>query len=209
MLGEGEDGRGFYAARGCSFPKAPRPMPPSPPPSPDAPSPALLRRLAGLLPAVRRLARAARRLAAASAVAAGVLWLVLVDVPALWPASGATVRAALGLALLLLPAGGTLLAASALEEVLALPARLAAAPGAFLEAAGGVRRRGLRGLLGTLWRLRALAGSGQGAWLRALALARAARLASLPVVLAIAVALVLDVVLVAAAVVALAWALLA
>lgn len=195
-------------------------QPPSPPP-PGAPSPALVQRLTRLLPSVRGLVRAAKRLAAVSAVAAVVLWLVLVDVPALWPASGYTVEAVLGLALLLVPAGGTLVAAYTLEEVLALPARLRAVPGQLRDVAGEARghaaalarpeerRRGLLGFFGTVWRLRALVGETQGAWLRALALARMARLASLPFALGLLAAFALSFVVIAAAVVALVLAVLA
>ena len=60
-----------------------------------------------------------------------------------------------------------------------------------------------------VWRLRALVGETQGAWLRALALARMARLASLPFALGLLAAFALSFVVIAAAVVALVLAVLA
>ncbi len=150
-----------------------------------------------------------------SAVAAVVLWAVLFG-GVVWPLSVRTVAALLALGVLLVPAGGTLLAVLTLNEVLDLPNRLRALPGQVRDSAvdaaegtadvvrpGGPKRsRRLFGLFGVLWRLRGVMGDSRGTLARTVALARAARLASLPFVLALVAAFALDFVVIVAAVVA-------
>ena len=101
-------------------------MPAADPPPPT--SPALPERVREVLPTVPALVRRVRAVAFVSAGAAVVLWGLVLG-PSAWPLSGWTVVALLGLGVLLVPAGGTLVAVWTLEEVAALPARLRALPG--------------------------------------------------------------------------------
>lgn len=188
----------------------------APVPSPTPASPGLSDRVRGILPLVRGVVGKVRAVGIASAVAAVVLWGVLFG-GAAWPLSVQTVGALLVLAVLLLPAGGTLLAVLTLNEVLDLPSRLRSLPrqvrDTAVEATGSAadvvrpaegqkRSRRLFGFFGVLWRLRGVMGESRGTLARTVALARAARLASLPFVLVLLGAFALDFVVIAAAVVA-------
>jgi hypothetical protein len=193
-------------------------MEPAPRPAPlvSSESPAgVTDRLRGVLPLVRGVVGKVRAVGIASAVAAVVLWLVLFG-GVLWPLTVRTAGALVALGILLVPAGGTLLAVLTLNEVLDLPNRLRALPGqvrdSATEAATGAadvvrpgeskRSRRLFGFVGVLWRLRGVMGDSRGTFARTVALARAARLASLPFVLVLVAAFALDFVVIAAAVVA-------
>jgi hypothetical protein len=174
--------------------------------------PGTLARLRRLLPLVRALVRQTRRLAAVSAASALVLWLVLVR-PWTWGAGapeGGLGPPLVGLLVLLVPAGAALLGALTLRDLLALPGKLREAA---TETAGHAR-----GALGSsaseeegsrlfrfaraVWGARALVLDAHGGWLKALALARLARLASLPFALLLIVAVMLNFVVIAAAAVA-------
>ena len=177
--------------------------------------PGFTERLGSMLPLVRGLIGKVRAIGVASAVAAVVLWAVLFG-GVLWPLTVRTAGALVALGLLLVPAGGTLLAVLTLNEVLDLPNRLRALPGQVRDSAAATatgaadvvrpgeskRSRRLFGFVGVLWRLRGVMGDSRGTLARTVALARAARLASLPFVLALVVAFALDFVVIAAAVVA-------
>lgn len=187
----------------------------TPTPSAVPASSGLTDRLRGILPIVRGVIGKVRAVGIVSAVAAVVLWAVLFG-GVLWPLSGRTLGALVALGVLLVPAGGTLLAVLTLNEVLDLPNRLRSLPGQVRDSAseaatgaadvvrpGGPKRsRRLFGFVGVLWRLRGVMGDSRGTLARTVALARAARLASLPFVLVLVAAFVLDFVVIAAAVVA-------
>lgn len=177
------------------------------------PSPTLPDRLRGLLPLVQRLVGKVRAVGMVSAVAAVVLWAVLFGA-VVWPLSLKTAGAVVVLLVLWLPAAGTWLAVLTMREVLALPDRLRALPGRVLDSAGetvahaadvarpsdGTPRSGrLLGFFGVLWRLREVVGDTRGTLMRTVALARAARLASLPFVLLLLGAFALNFVVIAAA----------
>lgn len=181
--------------------------------TPAPPDPTLVDRVRGLMPVVRGLVGTVRTVGIVSAVSAVVLWALLFGAMA-WPLTGRSLVAFGVLAVLLVPAAGTFVAVLTLREVLALPDRLRAVPGALRETAvdvkdraatvaapGGTRQRAL-GFFGVLWRLRGIVEETRGSWLRTLALARFARLASLPFVLGLLGAFALNVVVIAAAVVA-------
>ncbi|MEM1042126.1 MAG: hypothetical protein AAGI91_05800 [Bacteroidota bacterium] len=180
-------------------------------PEPEAAS---LSRLQRLVPLVQRLVGKVSAVGRVSAVAALVLWGVLCGA-AVWPLSARTVLAVVVLGVLLVPAAGTWLAVATMREVLELPARLRALPGRVLGATGetiaeaasvarppeGEQRSGrLLGFFGVLWRLREVVGDTRGTLLRTVALARAARLASLPFVLVLVAAFALNFVVIAVAV---------
>ncbi len=190
-------------------------MEPAPAPSPP-PDPTLVERVRGIAPTVRGLIGKVRAVGIVSAVAAVVLWAILFGASA-WPISAESVLAVVALAVLLVPAAGTFAAVLTLREVLALPDRLRAVPGTLRESAVDVKDRAAAvvhpaegrsrtgralGFFGVLWRLRGLAGETRGSWLRTLALARFARLASLPFFLWLLAAFALNVVVIAAAAVA-------
>ena len=176
--------------------------------------PKLADRVRGLVPVVRSLIGKVRAVGIVSAVAAVALWAVLFG-DAAWPPSVKTLGALLALGALLIPAAGTFLAVGTLGEVLGLPARLRSLPGAVRESASGMaeqaaapaKGRGragrLVGVFGVLWQLRGVVLSARGSWLRTLALARFARLASLPFALGMVVAFALNFAVIAAAIVAL------
>jgi hypothetical protein len=194
-------------------------------PSPDPPvqssvegSPAegtLLDRVRGLVPIVRGLIGKVQTVGVASAGAAVVLWVILFG-DAAWPLSAQTLVALLVLAVLLVPAAGTFLAVLTLREVLDLPGRIRALPGAVRESAseasghvtgsavseGRGRTGRLLGFFGVLWKLRGIVEETRGSWLKTLALARFARLASLPFALALVGAFALNFLVIAAACVA-------
>ncbi|MDX1531691.1 MAG: hypothetical protein R3362_09210 [Rhodothermales bacterium] len=186
-------------------------MPAADPPPPT--SPALPERVREVLPTVPALVRRVRAVAFVSAGAAVVLWGLVLG-PSAWPLSGWTVVALLGLGVLLVPAGGTLVAVWTLEEVAALPARVRALTGEAAAASRQARERTaalrrerggrrLWGLFGVLWRLRGFVEESRGTLLRTAALARLARLASLPFVLLLLGCFALNFVVIVAAAVAL------
>ena len=184
-------------------------MAPTPPPVTPTPDPAVLDRVRGMLPAVHRLIGKVQAVGVVSAGAAVVLWALLLGATA-WPLSLQTVLVLVVLGILLIPAAGTFVAVGVLREVIALPGRLRALPGAVREsaveareqAAGEGRSRRLIGFFGVLWRLRGIVADTQSSWLQTLALARFARLASLPFALALVGAFALNFAVIAAAVVA-------
>lgn len=191
------------------------------PPSPDldpgsSPGQALVERVRGLTPVVRGLVGKVRAVGVVSAVAAVVLWAVLFGAMA-WPLTDQSLIAFVALGVLFVPAAGTFVAVLTLREVLALPDRLRALPGTLRETATDVKdratsvagsaegqSRGRRalGFFGVLWRLRGIVEETRGSWLRTLALARFARLASLPFFLWLLGAFALNFVVIAAAAVA-------
>lgn len=190
-------------------------MEPTPAPT-SAPDPSLVERVRGLTPTVRGLIGKVRAVGVVSAVAAVVLWAVVFGSSA-WPVTGEAVLAYVALAVLLVPAAGTFVAVLTLREVLALPDRLRTLPGTLRSTAADVKDRAASvarpeegrsrtgralGFFGVLWRLRALVEDTRGSWLRTLALARFARLASLPFFLWLLVAFALNFAVIAAAVVA-------
>lgn len=190
-------------------------MEPTPAPQPS-PEPTLVDRVRGITPAVRGLVGKVRAVGVVSAVAAVVLWAILFGASA-WPISGEAALAYVALAVLLVPAAGTFVAVLTLREVLALPDRLRSLPGTLRETAVDVKGRAAAvtlpaegrsrtgralGFFGVLWRLRGLAEDTRGSWLRTLALARFARLASLPFFLWLLAAFALNFAVIAAAVVA-------
>jgi hypothetical protein len=187
-------------------------MNPTPAPADSPPDPAVLDRVRGVLPTVRGLIGKVRAVGVVSAGAAVVLWAILFGASA-WPLSFQTVLALFVLGVLLLPAAGTFLAVATLREVLALPDKIRALPGAVRESAleakghaggaqGRSRSRRLWGVFGVLWRLRGIVMDTQGSWLQTLALVRFARLASLPFALGLVVLFALNFVVLAAAVLA-------
>lgn len=197
-------------------------MDPTPAPPDSALDPTLLDRVRGVTPVVRGLIGKVRAVGMASAGAAVVLWAVLFGASA-WPVTAETVAALLVLGVLLGPAAGTFLAVLTLREVLDLPARLRSLPGALRETAVEVKDRAatvagasegrgragrVLGFFSVLWRLRGIVEDTRGSWLRTLALARFARLASLPFALGLLAAFALNFVVIAAVVVAVLIALL-
>jgi hypothetical protein len=197
-------------------PRSPDPAPPAVPAAsvPAAPPPGALDRLRRLLPLVGGLVRRTKRLAAVSAASAVVLWLALAR-PWRWgvdPPEDGYALAVVGLLVLLVPAGAALLGALTLGDLLRLPAQLR---GAAAEAAGHARgalaggpaRGRLLGFARAIWGARALVLDAQGGWLKALALARLARLASLPFALFLVAAVALNFVVIAAAALAVLLAL--
>ena len=193
---------------------SPRFSHPAPPPATAAPvpveaPPGTLDRVRRLLPFVEALVRRTKRLAVVSAGSAVVLWAILTR-PWAWtlgaPEGGYTLPL-VGLLVLLVPAGAALLDALTLGDLLRLPAQLrGAAADTAAHARGAVARgpsgRRLAGFARAVWGARALVLDAQGGWLKALALARLARLASLPFALALIAAVALNFVLIAAAVLA-------
>jgi hypothetical protein len=142
-----------------------------------------------------------------------------------WPLSAQTLVALLVLGVLFVPAAGTFLAVLTLREVLDLPGRIRALPGAVRESASEAgthlagaegaegaekqrRSQRLLGFFGVLWKLRGIVEETRGSWLKTLALARFARLASLPFALALVGAFALNFLVIAAAFVAVLLALL-
>ena len=181
-----------------------------------APDPGLLDRVRGITPTVQRLVGHVRTVGVVSAVAAVVLWAVLFWGMA-WPLSDQSPLAFVALAVLLVPAVGTFVAVLTLREVIDLPNRLRALPGTVLNTVGEVkdeavsvagpakgRGRGTRalGFFGVLWRLRGIVEDTRGSWLRTIALARFAKLASLPFFLWLLGAFALNFVVIAVAAVA-------
>lgn len=183
-------------------------------PTSESTAPAI-RRLQRLVPLVHSLIGKVRVVGVASAGAAVALWVVLFG-GVVWPLSVKTAGALVVLAVLLVPAVGTWFAVATMREVLELPARLRALPGRVLDSAAettahaasvarppeGERRSGrVLGFFGVLWRLRGAVGDTRGTLVRTVALARAARLASLPFVLVLLAAFALNFVVIAAAIV--------
>ncbi len=163
---------------------------------------------------VRGLVGKVRAVGVVSAVAAVALWAVGFST-LVWPLSVKTLGALLALAVLLAPAAGTFLAVGTLREVLDLPSKIRSLPGsvrdaaaetaarasaAVAPAAGRGRSRRLAGFFGVLWRLRGIVQDTRGSWLRTLALARFARLASLPFAFGLVAAFALNFVVIAVAV---------
>lgn len=190
-------------------------MEPTPAPYP-MPDPSLVERVRGLTPAVQGLVGKVRAVGAVSAVAAVVLWAVVFGAHA-WPLTAEAALAYVALAVLLVPAAGTFVAVLTLREVLALPDRLRSLPGTLRGTAVDVKDRAASvarpadgrsrtgralGFFGVLWRLRGIVGETRGSWLRTLALARFARLASLPFFLWLLAAFALNFAVIAAAAVA-------
>jgi len=188
----------------------------TPPPDSTPVDRTLLDRVRGLVPIVRGLIGKVQAVGVVSAGAAVVLWVILLGDVA-WPLSAQTLVALLGLGVLLVPAAGTFLAVLTLREVLDLPGRIRSLPGAVRESAseagsqladvagadGQRRSQRVFGFFGVLWRLRGIVEETRGSWLKTLALARFARLASLPFALALVGAFALNFVVIAAAVLAL------
>lgn len=177
--------------------------------------PTLVDRVRGLTPVVRGLVGKVRTVGIASAISAVVLWVILFGAMA-WPLTNQSYVAFVALAVLLVPAAGTFVAVLTLREVLDLPNRLRALPGTVRETALDVKDRAVSvavpdgagrgqrtlGFFSVLWRLRGIVEDTRGSWLRTLALARFAKLASLPFVLGLLGAFALNVVVIAAAVLA-------
>jgi hypothetical protein len=166
---------------------------------------ALLRRLGALQRGVQGLAGKVRNLAVLSALSALWLWWMMCG-GLVWPLSARVLLALPVLFLLLVPAGATFLAWLSLEDVLALPDKLTAIPDEArdhveeLAAPAEVgRTRRLLGFFVTVWRIRAFLLGSRDTLLKTVALARAARLLSLPFVLLVLGAFVLDFVLIAIA----------
>jgi hypothetical protein len=162
-------------------------------------------RVRGLLPLVHALVRQTKRLAVVSALSAVVLWLLLAR-PWAWGAAAPEVGyfgAFVVLLVLLVPAGAALLGALTLSDLLTLPGRLRASAAASAGQAREALETPGQGRLFTfaraVWGVRALVLDAQGGWLKAFALARLARLASLPFALALIGAVALNFVVIAAA----------
>ena len=195
-------------------------MEPTPAPT-SSPDPTLLDRVRGLVPIVRGLIGKVQAVGVVSAGAAAVLWVILFG-DAAWPLSAQTLVALLVLGVLFVPAAGTFLAVLTLREVLDLPGRIRSLPGAVRDSAseagsqladvagaeGQRRSQRVFGFFGVLWRLRGIVEETRGSWLKTLALARFARLASLPFALALVGAFALNFLVIAAAFVAVLLALL-
>ena len=195
-------------------------MKPTPAPT-SSPDPTPLDRVRGLVPIVRGLIGKVQAVGVVSAGAAVVLWGILLGDMA-WPLSAQTLVALLVLGVLFVPAAGTFLAVLTLREVLDLPGRIRALPGAVRESASEAgthlagaegaekqrRSQRLLGFFGVLWKLRGIVEETRGSWLKTLALARFARLASLPFALALVGAFALNFLVIAAAFVAVLLALL-
>lgn len=190
--------------------------PPAAPASQPAPDPSLVERVRSLTPTVQGLVGKVRAVGIASALAAVVLWAIVFGASA-WPISGEAALAYVALAVLLVPAVGTFVAVLTLREVLALPERLRSLPGTLRDTAVDVKDRAASvarpeegrsrtgralGFFGVLWRLRGLVEDTRGSWLRTIALARFARLASLPFFLWLLTAFALNFAVIAAAAVA-------
>jgi len=184
--------------------------------SPEAiPDRTLLDRVRGIVPVVRGLIGVVQRVGIVSVGAAILLWVILFA-EAVWPPSLYTALAIFALGVLLMPAVGTFLAVLTLGEVLDLPTRLRALPGVVRETASEVeshlaesdaaeersRRVRMMGFFGVLWRLRGIVEDTRGSWLSTLALARFARLASLPFAFSLVAAFALNFAVIAAALVA-------
>jgi hypothetical protein len=195
-------------------------MKPTPAPT-SSPDPTPLDRVRGLVPIVRGLIGKVQAVGVVSAGAAAVLWVILFG-DAAWPLSAQTLVALLVLGVLFVPAAGTFLAVLTLREVLDLPGRIRSLPGAVRDSAseagsqladvagaeGQRRSQRVFGFFGVLWRLRGIVEETRGSWLKTLALARFARLASLPFALALVGAFALNFLVIAAAFVAVLLALL-
>lgn len=168
-------------------------------------------RLQRLVPVVRSLAGKVKTLSVASAGSALVLWWIWFD-PHLWlgGVSGQWVAISVVVLLaLLIPAAAAFVGYRTLQEILNLPGKLkeslAETQGQAKEVAtsGEISKRGrLLGFFKTIWSARSLIIDSQGAWGKAIAAVRLARLASLPFVLGLLVTFALNFVLIAVTVVA-------
>lgn len=186
----------------------------------SAPDPALLDRVRGITPTVQRLVGKVKTVGIVSALAALVLWAVLFWQMA-WPLTDQSPLAFVALLVLLAPAVGTFIAVLTLREVIDLPNRLRSLPDTLRDTVGDVkdeavnvagsgtgRSRGKRalGFFGVLWKLRGIVEDTRGSWLRTIALARFAKLASLPFFLWLLGAFALNFVVIAAAALAVFFA---
>lgn len=170
-------------------------------------------RLQRLLPVVRSIMGKVRTLSIVSAGSAVVLWWIWFD-PHRW-ISGLTGQwaalAAIVLLVLLIPAGAAFIGYLTLKEILDLPKKLKSAAS---EAAGHAKdvavpteeRKGGRlfGFFRAIWAARGLVLDSKGAWGKAVAAARLARLASLPFVLGLLITFALNFVVIGVAVIAVA-----
>ena len=196
-------------------PKPAQPQPVQPPPVPVAEAPpesGLVERVRSVTPVVQRVIGKVKGVGIASALAAVVLWAVLFWQTA-WPLSDQSPVAFFFLVLLLLPALGTFVAVLTLREVLDLPNRIKALPDtlrstvgdlsgeatAVTSSASGSKGKRALGFFGLLWKLRGIVEDTRGSWLRTIALARFAKLASLPFFLWLLGAFALNFVVIAAA----------
>lgn len=176
------------------------------PPAEAAPSPAALTavpsdppaegrdapvsRLGRWLPRLSGLVRFAYRVGGASALAAALVWWLLVRGYVL-TAGAAAWAPALGLLLLfLVPAGAAWLLGLTLHDLLTLPETLrrsaTVAASASREALRAERGGRLAGALGALWAARGFVLESRGAWAKAATAARLVRLAKLPFALGLA-----------------------
>lgn len=160
--------------------------------------------LGRVLPLAHGLVRFCYRTAGVSAVAVGLILAAVLSAPAAAQAS-ATAMGLLGM-LLLVPAGAAALLGWTLSDLLRLPRQIREAAAA---AAGGVRAEGVRksrlsSLIGAVWAARGLVLTSRDGWMKAIAAARVARLASLPFALGLVGLFVLNGVVVLGGLVALA-----
>lgn len=171
-------------------------------------APSVLARVQRLVPFVRRILGTVRVVGTVSAGSAVVLWALLVE-PWTWTAGvglDTAVLSLIGLAVLLIPAGAAFLGALTLEDLLALPGRLKAMASETVDHAktmvtpGDVeKKRRAFGFFRAIWSARSLVLDSKGAWLKAVALVRLGRLASLPFALALLGAFALNAVVIGAA----------
>ena len=187
-------------------------VPPRVPVAEPPPDTDMVERVRGIVPIALRLVGKVKTIGIVSALAALVLWAILFGSMA-WPLTNQSPLAYVALLALLAPAAGTFIAVLTLREVIDLPNRLKALPGKLSStvgdvaseattvagsAAGGKGKRAL-GFFGLLWKLRGIVEDTRGSWLRTIALARFAKLASLPFFLWLLGAFALNFVVIAAA----------
>lgn len=160
--------------------------------------------LGRVLPLVHGLVRVCYRTSVVSVLAvAAILGAVLTSS---WGAQVSVTFALLGAAVLLLPAAAAALLGWTLSDLLRLPSQLREAAAA---AAGGVRSTGVRrsrlaSVVRAVWAARGLVLTSRDGWMKAIAAARMARLASLPFALSLVGLFVLNGVIVVGGLVALA-----
>ena len=187
----------------------PRPLPAvAPPDGAPAVSPTVLGRVQRLVPYAQRAIGAVRVVGVVSAMSTAALWALLVH-PWMWMqgAEAGSVVLALGvLVVLLVPAGAAFLGVLTLGDVLALPGRLRLLATETADHARSVvtpgevaNKRRAFGFFQAIWSARALVLDSKGAWLKAVALARLGRLASLPFALLLLGLFALNFVVIAAA----------
>ena len=172
-------------------------------------------RLQRLLPVVRSITGKVRTLSIVSAGSALVLWWIWFD-PHRWigGVTGQWAALAVGVLLvLLIPAGAAFVGHLTMKEILDLPQKLKGAASEAADHARGVvvptrEKKGgrLLGFFRAIWAARVLVLESKGAWGTAVAAARLARLASLPFVVGLLITFALNFVMIAAAVVAVGFA---